>query len=76
MEEREIYATEAKRILESLMARKGVSLKELHRRLRENGAQGGYKALSNKINNGRFQFAFFLECMELLEVKNIDTKQI
>lgn len=76
MKKKEEYTTEATRILESLMARKGISLKELHQKLSENGARGGYKALSNKINKGKFQFSFFLECMDLLNIETIHTKKI
>lgn len=49
------------------MARRGVTLKELSRRLDAIGVKIASPQLSNKVGRGSFSFFFFLQCMKALE---------
>ncbi len=65
------WEAEAQRILSSLVARKGLSLKELAAKLDALGIDENNVNLSKKINRGKFSFAFFLQCTVALEVDEI-----
>lgn len=60
------YCFEARNVLRSLMASKGVSLTELSRLLTADGTREDPRPLSAKINRGKFSFEFFLRCMKVL----------
>lgn len=62
------HELEAKKILKALMLRHDVSYKDLARRLERFDVNLDAKALSTKINRGKFQFAFFLQCLEVLGI--------
>jgi hypothetical protein len=53
------------------MARKGISYKELARRLETIGVQEKEKQLMNKVARGKFAFTFFLQCMYAMGVDSL-----
>lgn len=57
------WHVEARRILRAELVRKGISVGELARRLASIGIDESPKSLAVKISRGKFQLAFFLQCM-------------
>lgn len=55
-------------LLRAELERRQVSFKDLSRRLKPLGICLEGPQLSNKINRGSFSFAFFLQCMRVLNV--------
>lgn len=60
------YCFEARNILRAQLAYKGVSLAQLAELLVADGAYEEPRALSAKVNRGKFSFTFFLRCMKVL----------
>ncbi|GLR27684.1 DUF6471 domain-containing protein [Limnobacter litoralis] len=60
------HERQARVVLRSIMARQDVTYKELARKLEMYGSELDHKALSTKINRGKFQFAFFIQCLDAL----------
>lgn len=72
--EPELMADEARRILRAEMIRCGFSYKMLAKALAEQ--QGGgpiesVQSLTNKVNRGRFSFAFFLRAVQAMGVQSV-----
>jgi len=70
--EDEWMATEATRILRAEMARRGINYKQLAEALAAlegNGSAESVQVLSNKINRGRFSFAFFLRAIKAMGIQ-------
>ncbi len=68
-------ADEAKRILRAEMVRRGFSFKMLADALeaqRQSEPVESAQALTNKVNRGRFSFAFFLRAARAMGVSSID----
>lgn len=65
------WEKEAKRILKVELARAGVSHKVLVARLERLGIKDTSSALASRISRGKFSFVFFLQCMEVLGVKEL-----
>jgi hypothetical protein len=63
------WNVEARRILQTELARKGLTYKGLVRLLEGIGIEENEKSVANRIGRGTFSFAFFLQCMRALEVK-------
>lgn len=63
--------SESALILKGLLARHGVTYKELARRLEALGVHENEAPLRNKINRGAFAFSFFLQCMAALGVEDV-----
>ncbi len=63
------WQREARRLLRSQLALKDMGYKELSRALESVGIDESAKVLSNKINRGTFSFAFYLQCMQALDIK-------
>lgn len=61
----------ARRMLRTEMTSRGVSYKELARALEGLGVTDSSKVIANKVSRGKFSFAFFLQCMSALEVREI-----
>ena len=66
------WEAEARHILKAEMERRGVTLKELARRLEHAGASETPKALGMRINRGTFSFAFALRAFRALGVTKPD----
>lgn len=61
----------ASNLLKAELQRAGVGYAELCNRLEKIGVHESYKGVANKINRGTFSFAFFMQCMKVLDVKEI-----
>ena len=72
--ELEPYADEAKRILRAEMIRRGFSFKRLALALdaRGDGPTESVQTLINKVNRGRFSFAFFLRATRAMGMTTVD----
>jgi len=67
----------AKRILNTELSRKGLNKEQLAQKLKDSGfTTASTQGIRNKINYGAFSFAFFLQCMKVLEVKNISLEDL
>jgi hypothetical protein len=66
------WTMEARRVIKSLMARNGLDYQTLADKLNMAGVPTNQRQLTNKVNRGTFSFAFVLQLMAALEVKNID----
>jgi hypothetical protein len=62
---------EAKRMLRAELVRRGVSVEELASRLARLGMVESPKSLAVKISRGKFQLAFFLQCMAALDAGTV-----
>lgn len=65
-------ATEATRVLRAEMARRGINFKQLAEALAAlegHGSAESVQVLSNKINRGRFSFAFFLRAIKAMGIQ-------
>jgi len=60
------WTTQAKNILRAELTRKGVSVRELARRLDQDE-----RVLANKISRGKFTAAFMLECLNAIGVNEV-----
>lgn len=70
--EDQVMAEEAKRIVRAEMARRGYNFKRLSEALaalQDGEPVESDQVLSNKVNRGRFTFAFFLRVMRAMGVK-------
>ncbi|MER0217480.1 MAG: hypothetical protein DU481_15250 [Nitrosomonas sp.] len=65
------WKANAKNILKSELARKGVDYETLATKLKELGIEESYNSINTKINRGSFTFQFFLQCMKAIDVENI-----
>ncbi|WMJ09670.1 DUF6471 domain-containing protein [Nitrosomonas sp. sh817] len=65
------WKANAKNILKSELARKGVDYETLATKLKELGIEENYNSINTKINRGSFTFQFFLQCMKAIGVNEI-----
>ncbi len=72
MTPRAFYNARAKSLVKELREQKGVSYKELARRLEGFGVRVDVQVLINRINQGKFSFAFALMLLAALNVDSID----
>lgn len=72
MTPRAFYDARAKSLIKDLREQKGVSYKELARRLEGFGVHIDVQVLINRINQGKFSFAFALMVLAALGVDNVD----
>lgn len=71
-------AQEACLILRSEMVRRAVSFRALAELLnaREDGPLESVQTLINKVNRGRFSFAFFIRCCRAMGVQTVDVAAV
>jgi hypothetical protein len=62
------YEEHAKRVIREAMAKKGVTIEQLTERLASIGVDMSKGGVANKISRGGFSAAFFLQCMEALDI--------
>jgi DNA (cytosine-5)-methyltransferase 1 len=62
---------QASLILRSVLTRKDVKYQDLVERLEKIGIKETQSSITNKLSRGSFSFAFFLQCMEVLDIKEI-----
>lgn len=60
------WTTQAKNTLRAELTRKGVTVRELARRLDQDE-----RVLANKISRGKFTAAFMLECLDAIGVNEV-----
>jgi len=65
----EKWNNEAKNILKSLLARKGITQKELAEYLCQHGCKETRTSVTTKINRGKFSFAWFLLVLRVLDLQ-------
>ena len=61
---------EAKLILKSILTNKNIKYHELAQRLNELGLEENHNSIANKISRGTFSFAFFLQCIYVLDINS------
>ena len=71
VEDQNEWAIKAKNILKAELKRKGITYGQLAERLRAMGTEMGEQSLNNKISRGGFSAAFFLECLDAIEVNHL-----
>lgn len=59
---------EANRLLRAEMVRRGVTIELLAQQLGSMGFAESPKSLAVKVSRGKFQLAFFLQCMTAMDV--------
>ncbi len=67
------WNNEAKVILKSILAEKNIKYHELAQALNKIGLAESHNSIASKISRGTFSFAFFLECIYVLD---IDLKEL
>jgi uncharacterized Zn finger protein len=73
--EDDLLADEARQILRAEMVRRGYSFKMLAEALAEQQGSGpieSVQSLTNKVNRGRFSFAFFLRAARAMGVPSVE----
>lgn len=63
------FEERAKRLLREAMDAKGMTVAELTDRLKDIGVTISRGGVANKISRGGFSVAFFLQCIEALDLK-------
>ncbi len=75
--EDELFAAEAKRILKAEMERREYSFKLLAQALEADGdTSETVQTLINKVNRGRFSFAFFLRAVRAMGVTAVNVEPV
>ena len=65
------YEELAKNILKGELKRRGITYAQLAERLAKIGISENERNLNNKISRGGFSAAFLLQCMQVIDVKEI-----
>lgn len=68
------WELEARRVLRAEMVRMGVSVEKLAEKLSASGDTESPKSLAVKISRGKFQLAFFMQCMAALGLESVTIK--
>lgn len=64
--------TRAKSLIKDLREEKNISYKDLARRLEAEGMVVDVQVLINRVNNGKFSFAFALQLLAAMGAESID----
>lgn len=72
MKPRDFYEARAKSLIKDLRESKGVSYKELARRLAAYGVVVDDRVLINRVNRGGFSFAFALQVLGALGATSLE----
>lgn len=72
MNAREFYEARAKSLIKDLREEKNISYKDLARRLETEGALIDVQVLINRVNQGKFSFAFALQLLAAMGAESID----
>ena len=65
------FEDKAKYILKSKLKRQGIDYCDLQKKLNKIGVKETYTSINQKINRGKFNFIFFLQCMHAIGIKTI-----
>lgn len=72
MNPRQFYEARAKSIVKEVRESKDISYKELARRLEATGVIVDVQVLINRINQGKFSFAFALQLLAVMGVEHLE----
>ena len=72
MNPRQFYEARAKSIVKEVRESKDISYKELARRLEATGVTVDVQVLINRINQGKFSFAFALQLLAVMGVEQLE----
>lgn len=72
MNAREFYEARAKSLVKDLREEKNISYKDLARRLEAEGALIDVQVLINRVNQGKFSFAFALQLLAAMGADTLD----
>ena len=72
MKPREFYEGRAKSLIKDLREDKGLSYKELARRLESEGVHMDVQVLINRVNQGKYSFVFALQLLAAMGVETLD----
>ncbi len=76
MKAREFYEARAKSLIKDLREEKNISYKDLARRLEAEGVVMDVQVLINRVNKGRFSFAFALQLLAAMGAQSIDVPRL
>lgn len=71
MNAREFYEARAKSIIKDLREEKNISYKDLARRLAAEGVLIDVQVLINRVNQGKFSFAFALQLLAAMGAETV-----
>lgn len=72
MKARDFYEARAKSLIKDLREEKNISYKDLARRLEAEGVLIDVQVLINRVNQGKFSFAFALQLLAAMGAETID----
>ena len=67
----DLWKNMSKSTLKSELSKKSVDYNQLSEKLAEIGVSESPANINSKINRGTFSFAFFMQCMQAINTKNI-----
>ena len=65
------WTLKAKNLLKAELKRKGVTYRQLSEKLEAMGIHETERNLNNKISRGGFTAAFFLQCLEAIDARDL-----
>jgi Domain of unknown function (DUF6471) len=65
------FENRAKNLLKAELKRQGITYSDLAKRLTDMGLQENERNLTNKISRGSFTTAFFLMCMDAINITSL-----
>ena len=73
----DLWKNMSKSTLKSELSKKSVDYNQLSEKLSKIGVSESPANINSKINRGTFSFAFFMQCMQAINTKNIifETKE-
>lgn len=71
-----MFELEARLVVRSEMQRRGVTYKELARRLELRGFSDSPRALAMRVNRGTFTFAFAIAVFRVLEITSVNIAEL
>lgn len=71
MKPRAFYEARAKSLIKDLREEKGISYKDLARRLEAEGAPVDVQVLINRVNQGKYSFSFALQLLAAMGVETL-----
>jgi hypothetical protein len=76
MNARQFYEARAKSLVKSLREEKAISYKDLARRLEAQGTVIDVQVLINRVNQGKFGFAFALQLLAAMGVEHVEVPRM
>ncbi|MES2383428.1 MAG: DUF6471 domain-containing protein [Pseudomonadota bacterium] len=76
MNAREFYEARAKSLIKDLREEKNISYKDLARRLEAEGVLIDAQVLINRVNQGKFSFAFALQLLAAMNAETLEVPKL